>query len=124
MLLALALTQAQVHTDGMHFAMPRHREHRMQQPTLLGAVDADVEVFVPNDREFRQQRIAMVAIRVHRIAAIGKHRPHAVGQKFILGDVRPVVIALAVRAMHPKHFLQEHHIGAQRPHSLAQLGQH
>ncbi|MNN39104.1 hypothetical protein D3C81_1531310 [compost metagenome] len=66
----------------------------------------------------------MLAIGVDRITPVGEHWPHAVGEKLVLGDIGPVVITLAVLAMGAEHFLQKHHVGRQRAHGIAQLGQH
>ncbi len=93
LLLPVAFQQAQVHADGMHFGVARHLQYAVQQAPALGAGDRDVKVAVLADGEFRQQGIAVVAVGVHRIAPVGVVAPHAVGEKFVLRLLGPVVQA-------------------------------
>ncbi len=83
----------------------------------------NVEVVVADDLKFRQQRIAMVAMRVDRIATVGELRPDAVGEEFVLRHVRPVTVVLRVAFVSAVNLLQEYDIGAHAAHRFTQLGQ-
>ncbi|MCY1187676.1 hypothetical protein D9M73_286870 [compost metagenome] len=58
-----------------------------------------------NDLEFRQQRVAVIARRINRIASVGKLRPQRVGEKFILRHRRPIAVALWVLFVRAVDFL-------------------
>jgi hypothetical protein len=76
-----------------------------------------------DDGELRQQRIAVVAARIDRVAAVGELGPDAVGQEFVVGRFGPVGDAAGVARVRAQHFLQEDEIGADRAHGFAQLRQ-
>src|SRR5690606_32563616 len=83
----------------------------------------DVEVLVAQDRELRQQRIAVMAVRIHGVAAVGELRPHAVGEEFVLWRFGPVVDPRRVALVGPQYFLEEQQVGADGAYRIAQLGQ-
>ena len=121
---AVAFAQAQVHANGMHFlAVAGQAQHAMQEPAVLMAADGHVEVVVADDLELRQQRIAVIARRVHRIAAIGELRPQAVGEEFVLRHRRPVGVAPGMLFVGAVDFLQKHHIGRHAAHRFTQFRQ-
>ncbi len=71
-----------------------------------------------------KNRVTVVAFRIDRIAAIGEITPHGVGQKFIVGSVRPVFrYAADVLHARPSLYLQTNDIGADRSRRRAQLRQ-
>ena len=72
-----------------------HAQHAVQQAALLGAGDRDVVVLEVDDRKLGQHRVAVVALRIHRVAAVGELRPDGVGQEFVVRRLRPVVDACA-----------------------------
>ncbi|MCY1434529.1 hypothetical protein D9M71_505910 [compost metagenome] len=123
LLLPVRLAQAQVHADGMHLAVAGDVQHAMQQAALLVAAHRDVEVVVLDDGKLRQQRIAVVAVGVDRIAAIGELRPHAVGEELVVRRRRPVPVALGVAVMVAQHFLEEYQVGFGGTHRVSQLRQ-
>ncbi|MCY1177986.1 hypothetical protein D9M73_183170 [compost metagenome] len=95
----------------------------MQQAAAFGAGDRHVQVAVLDDRVFGQQRIAVVAVRVDRVAAVGKVAPHAVGEEFVLRGLRPAGVARGVAVVAAEHFLKEDNVGLGAAHGLAQLWQ-
>lgn len=120
----MTFAQAQMHADRMHFgAVTGQAQDAMEQATVLIAADRYVEVVVANDLEFRQQRVAVIALRVHRVAPIGELRPEAVGEEFVLRHRRPIVVALGVLFVGAMDFLQKHHVGGDAAHRFAQLRQ-
>ena len=81
-------------------------------------------VFVVRDRKLGQQRIAMVAVVVHRIAPVGVLRPDSVSQKLVVRHLRKVGQTAGVPVVCAQHFLQEHQVRRHVAHGLAQLMQH
>lgn len=121
--LPVSFAQAEVHTHRMHLVMARYLQATVQQPTLLVTVDRDIQVVMLGDGKLGQQGIAMVAVRVHGIASIGELRPHAVGEKLVLGRLWPRRVALGMVLMAAVNLLQEHQVGATGTHRFAQLRQ-
>ena len=93
----------------------------MQQAAPLVAVERGVVVGVVADREARQHRVAVVAVRVDRVAPVGVVAPHRVGQVFVLRRSGQSAIALGVVRVRADHLLQEDDVGSHRAHGLAQL---
>src|SRR5688572_25090879 len=83
----------------------------MQQPASLEAVRRYVEVVPVQDRETRQDRVAVVPGVVHRVPAVGEVAPHGVREELVLGRRGPVGVALGVAVVLPVHFLQEYDVG-------------
>jgi hypothetical protein len=48
---------------------------RMQQAALLMAMHRHIAIGVRNDREFAEQGVAVMTVRIHRVAAVGELRP-------------------------------------------------
>lgn len=120
---AMAFAQAQVHADGVHLARAGHVQHAVEQAALLDHADGHVEVLVVADGELAHQRVAVVAVRVDRVAAIGELRPHAVGEELVVRRLRPVVVAPGVALVGAEHFLEEHQVGAGGAHRHPQFRQ-
>jgi hypothetical protein len=95
----------------------------MQQAALFRAGDRHVVVLVLHDRELGHHRVAVVALGVHHVAAVGELRPDAVGQEFVVRRLGPVLDLLAVLVVRAQHLLHEHHVGAHLAHGIAQLRQ-
>ena len=109
---APALRQAQMHTQAMNRRRP-DAHHRMQQAAALEPVHRHVVVVYRLDRIARQNRIAMMPVRIHRIAAIVHFGPQRSGQKAALRFRRPVGEACRVAFVRFLHFLQEHQFGGE-----------
>lgn len=125
LLLAMDFPQPQVHADGMHVLhVARQAQHAMQQPATFVAALGDVEIVVADDLEFRQQRITVVAMGIHRVATVGVLRPDTVGEELVLRHARPVAVALGVALVGAVDFLKEHHVGGHTANRLPQLGQY
>jgi hypothetical protein len=56
--------------------------------------------------------VAVVAVVVDRVAAVGGLLPHVAGEELVLGLAGPVGVALGVAQVHALDFLQEDHVGA------------
>ena len=121
---AVRLNQPQMHADGMHVAaMAGHFQLAVQHAAPLRAADGNVAVFKFDNRELGQHGIAVMAVVIDRIAAIGKLRPDAVGQVFVMRLVRVVLELFAMLEMASGDLLQKHHVSAHGAHRIAQLGQ-
>ena len=107
----------------MHLMLAGYVEDAVQQATAFGAGDRHVEVAVFDDRVLGQQRIAVVAVGIDRIAAVGKVAPHTVGEEFVLRGLRPARVARGVAVVAAKHFLEEDDVGLGAAHRLAQFRQ-
>ncbi|MNO89310.1 hypothetical protein D3C76_807890 [compost metagenome] len=89
----MAFQKAQVYADPVDSGVPGHIQHTVQQPAPLRAGDGHIEIAELADRVFGEQGVAMVAVGVDRIAAVGEVAPHTVCEEFVLGRLGPVVVA-------------------------------
>ena len=85
----------------------------VQQAATLEAVHRHVVVGCRLDREARQDRIAMVAMFIHRIARVMHLGPVRAREVRALLLLRPVGKAFGVPRVAALHFLQEHDIRLQ-----------
>src|SRR3546814_9375963 len=81
------------------------------QAALLLRAHRDVVVFVAHDRKLRQQRVAVMAFGIDRVAAIGEVLADRVGKKYVLRRLRPRWHAHRMGFVAAEHFLQEHEVG-------------
>ena len=118
--------QPEVHADRVQRVVAlRQAQRAVQQAAALVALDRDVAVLVVDDREARQHRVAVVAVRVDRIAAVGELRPELVGQVFVVRRLRPARDALRRAAScEPCTSCRNTTSAPTGPHRLAQLAQH
>ena len=93
----------------------------VQQAAALEAVVGDVLVGLGQDGVARQDRVAVVAVVVDGVAAVGRLLPHIAGQELVLGLARPVGVALGMAQVHALDLLQEHHVGPQQAQPVAQV---
>ena len=104
--------------------LARHVEHAVQQAALLVAGDRHVVVRVVRIGNFDSTRVAVVAVRIHRVAAVGELRSRCVSARnSYCGVAGQSVKRLRVVRVRAEHLLQEHDVGADRAHRLAQLVQ-
>ncbi|MNV73236.1 hypothetical protein D3C71_1663740 [compost metagenome] len=96
----------------------------MEHAATLRARDGNVVVFVVNDGELGQQRIAVIAVVIHGVAAIGVLRPDRVGQKLVVRHLRKVRQAACVPMVRALHLLQKNQVCGNIAHGFAQLVQH
>ena len=125
LLLAVRFAQAEVHADRVQrIRAVVDVQLAMQQSAFLVPGDRDVAIPVRADRVLRQQRVAVVAVRIHRVAPVGGVRPDRIGEELVLRRVGPLRVAALVQRVFAEHFLQEHQVRADAAHGLAQLVQH
>ena len=103
-------------------ALRRH-DAAVQQAALLPVADRDIAIFVVFNGKARQYGVAVVAFRINRIAPVGVVAPHGVGEKFIMGRIRPVFDVQRMYLMSAHHLLQANNIRANAAHGVAQFGQ-
>ena len=77
-----------------------------------------------HDRKFRQQRVAMVAVVVHRVAPVRKLRPDSVCQKFVVRRLREVGNTARMAMVGAQHLLQKYYVRPDCSYRITQLVQH
>src|SRR5215831_18312074 len=82
-------------------------QHAVQEAAALERVRRDVEIRLREDREPRQDCVAMVPLPVDRVAPVRNLVPHGIGDELVLRLARPVPVAAGVAAMGPLYLLQE-----------------
>lgn len=119
-----ACEQTEMYADGMQWFVPvRNVNHTVQHAAILCSVCRNIGIGGFDDGKFREQGIAVVAGRIHRVLAIGVIRPDRIGQKLHLACIGPCRKALAMLGVLIAHFLQENHIGMQFAQNLALMVQ-
>jgi hypothetical protein len=83
----------------------------MQHAAAFEHVRGNVLVFLADDRIPRQHRVAVMAMPVDGVLAVGDLAPHRVGDEFVLRLARPFVVAERVPIVRADHFLQEQNVG-------------
>jgi hypothetical protein len=120
--LAPTLEQAQVHVDAMQrrnaFA---ERDLAMQQAAAFEEVRRDVEVLLREHRVARQDRVSVMAVRIHGVAAISDLVPERVGDELVLRARRPFAIPQRMAVVRMQHFLEEQDVDRETAQPLAQL---
>lgn len=66
-----------------------------------------IDILPALEREFTQDRVAVMARVVNRVLAIGIMRPYAIGNEFELRAFRPAHDRFSVSLMFALHFLQK-----------------
>src|SRR5690606_41756752 len=70
-----------------------------------------------------KQCVAVMAMRVYGISAVGKFGPDGVRKEFILADGRPARQTSRMAMVGAQHFLQKNNVGVRGPDGIAQLMQ-
>src|SRR5476649_1191935 len=109
----------------MHRAV-RRVQHAVQDAALFVGVVGDVVVGLVGDRESAQQRVAVVAVvvdRIHAVGGVGVAR--LAGEILVLGGGGPVFVAEVfgavlggVQIVLALHLLQKNHIGVEQSDRL------
>ena len=109
-----ALVQREVHAQAMQVrCQPGTATSQCSRPAALEADARDVLVFARDDREARQDGVAVVAVVVDGVAPVGELAPHRVGEELVLRLGGPVLEA-RVPLVLALHLLQEHDVGVER----------
>jgi hypothetical protein len=96
----------------------------MQQAALLELQVGDILVVAVQDGKAREDGVAVVAVVVNHVAAIGGGCPDVFGQEFVLRRVGPVVVVLGMAEVQALHFLQKDDVRVEVAQALAQLMHH
>src|SRR5437660_2777841 len=113
-----------MHENALQVAAPaRHRHHAVQESPALEPMVGDVLVLVREKAVARQDGVAVVAVVVHRVAAIDV-LPRVAGEKRMLRLDRAASEAQGEALIQALHLLQEHEVGVERLQPLAQLVDH
>lgn len=96
----------------------------MQQAALFKAQMGDILVVAVQDGKARQDGIAVMAVVIDHVAAIGRCRPDILGQELVLGTGRPVLMALGMSQVQALDFLQKQDIRIEMAQALTQFVHH
>ena len=113
-----------MHADTMGYGRLGHLYLAVQHAAFFKMQMGDILVVTVQDWKARQDGIPMVAVVVDHIAAIGGILPGFLGQKFVLGDARPVVMIARVTEMQTLHFLEKYDVRIQFTQTLTQFVDH
>src|SRR3546814_6668703 len=76
---------AQVHANGVYVDIASRRfQNAMQQSALFMLAHGNIDIVVTGDGKFRQQSIAVVAVRVNGVAPVGIIAPYRIRQELVL----------------------------------------
>ncbi|SVN00678.1 Uncharacterised protein [Klebsiella pneumoniae] len=64
-------------------------------------------------------RIAVMSFRINGVAAVCVIAPHGIGEKLIVGGIRPVFDMQRMNFVRPHHLLQANNVGADAAHRFA-----
>lgn len=84
----------------------------MKEATTFEAQVCDILIVAAFNRVTGQNGIAVVAMIVEYILAVGS-RPHRIGQKFMLGLRWPLLVLLGVLFVETLNLLQKDQVGVQ-----------
>jgi hypothetical protein len=76
------------------------------------------------DGKARQDGVAVVAVVIDHVAAVGVVAPDVLGEELVLRLRRPIGMPLGMAQVQALHFLQEDDVGRQLAQALAQLVHH
>ena len=106
--LALFLEQAKVDTEQMNAI----GQLSMQYPALGEAQGGDIDIVERRKRQFTQDGIAVVAVLIDRVLAIGIVIPDGVGKILKLIGFWPAIDCFPVTFVLTDNFLQKDHVAA------------
>ena len=109
--------------------MQRQRQARngnrtMQQTAFLETDACHILIVRSYDGKAREDRIAVVAMVIHHVVAVGMIGPDPFSEKFVLRLHRPVNMLRRVPQVLALHLLQENDVSIQRTQALAQFMHH
>ena len=117
--------QAEMNTHTMqHLPTRWELDLTVEQATTLETVIRDILVVLGQDGKPAQYCVAVVAMVVNRVLAIGGLMPDFLGKKLVLRISRPVCMSYFVADMHALDFLQKHQVDIQRTQPVAQVMDH
>ncbi len=126
---AAARCQRKMHAYVMQRLRPTgNGDLGMQEATALEAMRRYIQIFPAHDGKARQDRIAMIAMVVHRVAAVDPSIALILRvyrrKKLVLRGMRPIAMAMRMPVIAARNFLQENYIGIQPAQLVAQRMDH
>ena len=117
-------TEIQMGTQQMDRSRKTVRlDHGVDDAPPLERGNSQINIFYLFQRPSTQDRIAMMAEIIDRIAAIGVMLPHLIGEIFRLRFIVEIRSRLAVTSMGTLDFLQKDHVGFTGAQGVAHAGQ-
>jgi hypothetical protein len=88
-------------------------DRAVQQAAPFEAQVGHVLVVLVQDGEAREDRIAVVAVVIDHVAAVGVVAPDVLGEEFMLRLRRPIRMTLGMAQVQALDFLEEDDVGRQ-----------
>ena len=93
----------------------------MEQTASLEPEMRNVLILARDDRVVRQNRVAVMAVLIHHVAAVGGVPPHIGSQELVLRLLRPGGVPAGMQVVYALDFLEKDQVGAECPQSVAQF---
>src|SRR5690625_2842163 len=107
-----------------HTRWPRDWSSDVCSSDLFRAVHRNIDILIGNNWKLTQKCIAVMPLRVNRIAAVGVAAPHLVSEVFVMGSFGPPAgVTKGECLMGTENFLQKNHVGTYGAHGLSKLRQ-
>ena len=120
-----ASEQREMHANAMQRqGQMWHSNTAMKQSAFFEAQARDILIVGVNYRVAGEDGIAMMAVVINHVAAIGMAGPDTFGKELVLRLVRPVVMVLRVKFVLSLYLLQKDDIRVERSQSLPQFMYH
>jgi hypothetical protein len=117
--------QREMYAYAMERRVPaRDDDFAVQKAAPLETMRGDILVHPVLYRKTRQDRVAVVAVVIDGVSAVGKVGPDRIRQELVLRFRRPLLVALGVALVRAEHFLQKDDVGAERAETVPQLVDH
>src|SRR5690625_3834667 len=122
-MISVPSTQTKMNAYGMDSGYPGYGvKSTVQQTALFRAVHRNIDILIGNNWKLTQKCIAVMPLRVNRIAAVGVAAPHLVSEVFVMGSFGPPAgVTKGECLMGTENFLQKNHVGTYGAHGLSKL---
>ena len=121
---AVLFSKSQVHANGVYRrGVPGRLKYAVQHASFFVLADRYINVVEVRNRKLRQDRVAVMSVRIHSVPAVSKVMPDRVSQELILAGSRPPGQSACVAMMRAQHFLQEYDVCAGFAYRVPQLMQ-
>ena len=108
--------QGKMDANAMHRPLdPGDFDGAMEQTASLEPEMRNVLILARDDRVVRQNRVAVMAVLIHHVAAIGGVPPHIGSQELVLRLLRPGGVPAGMQVVYALDFLEKDQVGAECP---------
>ena len=113
-----------MHANTVDNTAARQFDTAMQQAALFKLQMRHVLIMAVDDREAREDGIAVMTMVIDHVAAIRTIQPMLVGEKLMLRSTRPIGMISLMQQVQSLDFLQEENVRVQAAELLPQLMHH